>query len=70
MKALITVLLGLAGAIAGWVLAAAATILLGSYFGLSEFEGERSMTAIFAIGPVGGIVGLIIGLWLGSRRRG
>ncbi len=67
MKALVTLLGGLAGAIAGWVVAAAATLLLGSYFGLTEFEGERSMTAVFGIGPVGGVIGLIVGLWLALR---
>ncbi|MBN8913325.1 MAG: hypothetical protein J0H65_14965 [Rhizobiales bacterium] len=67
MKALITLLGGLGGAIAGWIVAAAATLLLGGFFGLTEFEGERSMTAVFGIGPIGGLIGLIIGLWLGLR---
>ena len=67
MKALVTLLGGLAGAIAGWVVAAAATLLLGSYFGLTEFEGERSMTAVFGIGPIGGVIGLLVGLWLALR---
>ena len=68
MKAFITLLGGLAGAIVGWVAAAAATLLLGGYFGLTEFEGERSMTAVFGIGPIGGVIGLIAGLWLALRR--
>ena len=67
MKALVTLLGGLAGAIGGWVAAAAATLLLGNYFGLTEFEGERSMTAVFGIGPIGGVIGLIAGLWLALR---
>jgi hypothetical protein len=41
----------------------------GGVFGLTEFEGQRDMTAIFGIGPMGGILGLIIGLWLASRWR-
>ena len=68
MKALVTLLGGLAGAIVGWIAAAAATLLLGGYFGLTEFEGERSMTAVFGIGPIGGVIGLIAGLWLALRR--
>lgn len=68
MKALVTLLAGLAGAIVGWIAAAAATLMLGGYFGLTEFEGERSMTAVFGIGPIGGVFGLIAGLWLGLRR--
>jgi hypothetical protein len=30
---------------------------------------EASMTAVFAIGPLGAIVGLVAGLILASRRR-
>jgi hypothetical protein len=67
MKALVVLLGGIAGAIVGWVAAAAATMLLGGYFGLNEFEGEKSMTAIFGIGPMGGVAGLIAGLWLALR---
>jgi hypothetical protein len=69
MAALKLILAGLAGTIIGWVAAAAVTILLGGYFGLTEFEGQRSMTAIFAIGPLGGLAGLIAGLALASRAR-
>lgn len=67
MKAFVVLLGGLAGAIVGWVIAAVATMLLGGYFGLTEFEGEKSMTAIFGIGPMGGVAGLIAGLWLAVR---
>lgn len=67
MKALVVLLSGLVGAIVGWIAAAAATILFGGYFGLTEFEGQRSMTAVFGIGPMGGVIGLIAGLWVGLR---
>jgi hypothetical protein len=43
MKAFVTLLGGLGGAIAGWVAAA-------------------------GIGPIGGVIGLIVGLWLALRR--
>ncbi|WP_439543695.1 hypothetical protein [Hyphomicrobium sp.] len=72
MTALKFILGGLAGTIVGWVAAAAATILLGGFFGLNEFEGQRSMTAIFGIGPLGGLAGLVTGLalaWRASKRR-
>lgn len=69
MKALVVLLGGLAGAIIGWVAAAVATFAFGGAFGLTEFEGERSMTAIFGIGPMGGVLGLIVGLWLTARWR-
>lgn len=67
MTALKLILGGLVGTIVGWVAAAAATLLLGGFFGLTEFEGQRSMTAFFGIGPVGGVAGLIAGLVLGWR---
>ena len=67
MKAFVVLLGGLAGAIVGWIAAAVAMMLLGGYFGLTEFEGEKSMTAIFGIGPIGGVAGLIAGLWLALR---
>jgi len=67
MRALLVLLGGLAGAAVGWIGAAAASLLLGGLFGLTEFEGERSMTAIFGIGPIGGVVGLVGGLWVGLR---
>jgi hypothetical protein len=57
----------LAGVVIGWIAAAAATILLGGMFGLTEFEGQRSMTAMFGAGPVGGVIGLIAGLWIAVR---
>ncbi|WP_072396341.1 hypothetical protein [Hyphomicrobium sp. CS1GBMeth3] len=67
MRAVIVLVAGLLGTVAGWVIAACATIAFGGAFGLTEFEGERSMTAVFGIGPVGGLVGLIAGLWLALR---
>lgn len=68
MKALRVLLLGLFGAILGWFAAAALTMLLGGAFGLTEFEGEKSMTAVFGVGPLGGLIGLIAGCWIGLKR--
>jgi len=69
MKAFRTLVSGLAGAVILCVAAVALTMMFGASFGLTEFEGERSMTAIFGIGPMGGVVGLIVGLWLGARLQ-
>ncbi len=69
MIALVTLLRGLAGGIAGWLIVASLTILLGGFFGLSNFEGERDMMAVFGVGPIGGIIGLIAGLWFSPWRR-
>jgi hypothetical protein len=69
MTNLIAILGGLLGAVVGWIVAAAITLGVGGHYGLTDFEGARAMTAIFGIGPMGGVVGLIIGTWLGLRLR-
>jgi hypothetical protein len=68
VRYVLAVLIGIVGLIFGWLVAAFGTLVLGSAFGLSDFEGERAMVAFFAIGPVGGLIGIIIAIWLWSRR--
>ncbi|HRN85310.1 MAG TPA: hypothetical protein PK857_10855 [Hyphomicrobium sp.] len=68
MKSLIVIAIGgIAGLIIGWVVTAAAVILFGERFGLSNFEGQRDVMAAFGYGPAGGLVGLVIGVWIGRR---
>jgi hypothetical protein len=69
MTALLAILGGLLGLIIGWIAAAAATIIIGSALGASEFEGALSMQAFFAAGPLGGLIGLAAGIWLVIRMR-
>ena len=69
MTALLAILGGLLGLILGWIAAAAATIILCSALGASEFEGALSMQAIFGTGPLGGLIGLVAGIWLVVRWR-
>jgi hypothetical protein len=64
-------LFALLGLIVGYPLFAAA-----GYWAIMLFSGntfdrslEASMTAVFAIGPAGAIVGLIAGLILGRVKR-
>ena len=68
MRYVLAVLVSIVGLILGWIIAAFGTLVLGSAFGLSHFEGERAMVAFFAIGPIGGLIGIIIAIWLWSRR--
>jgi hypothetical protein len=49
---------------------------VAGYWAIQLFSGNRfdrsleaSMTAVFAIGPLGAVVGLVAGLILASRRR-
>jgi nitrate reductase gamma subunit len=68
MRFVLAFLIGIVGLIVGWLVAAFGTLILGSAFGLSDFEGERAMVAFFAAGPVGGLIGIIAAIWLWSRR--
>lgn len=68
MRFVLAFLIGIAGLILGWLVAAFGTLILGSALGLSDFEGERAMVAFFAAGPVGGLIGVILAIWLWSRR--
>jgi hypothetical protein len=68
VRYVLAVLVSIVGLILGWIIAAFGTLVLGSAFGLSDFEGERAMVAFFAIGPIGGLIGIIIAIWLWSRR--
>jgi hypothetical protein len=70
MTYLIAFIAGIVGAVFGWAAAAALTLLIAGYLGVSDFEGQRAMGAIFGIGPIGGIVGLAAGVALVLSRRG
>ncbi len=70
MTYLLALIAGLVGAALGWIAAAAATLLIGGYMGVSDFEGGRGMLAVWGIGPIGGLAGLILGIVLVLRKRG
>ena len=70
MTLLLSLLAGIAGAAIGWIAAAALTLLLGGLFGISDFEGGRGMLAIWGIGPLGGLAGLVAGIVLVLKKRG
>lgn len=69
MTFFLAILGGLLGLILGWVATAAAVIIVGSAIGASNFEGALGMGAIFGFGPMGGLVGLALGIWLAIRWR-
>jgi len=70
MTLLLSLLAGIAGTAIGWIAAAALTLALGGLFGVSDFEGGRGMLAIWGIGPLGGLAGVMAGIVLVLRKRG
>jgi hypothetical protein len=70
MTYILALIAGLVGAALGWFAAAAAALVISGLLGVSDFEGARGMTAIFGIGPIGGLAGLVLGVVLVLRIRG
>ena len=63
MRILLGFLSGLLGALAGWSGLAALVVTLAG----PDRDGGIAMGAFFDIGPIGGVVGLIAGIWLFVR---
>jgi hypothetical protein len=63
MRLILGLLSALLGALAGWSALAALVIALAG----PDRDGGIAMGAFFEIGPIGGVVGLIAGIWLFVR---
>lgn len=63
MRVILGLLSALLGALAGWFALAALVIALAG----PDRDGGIAMGAFFVIGPIGGVVGLIAGIWLFVR---
>jgi len=70
MTYILAFLAGVAGTIAGYVLATAFGVGLALVLGMSNFEGASGYFAAFVVGPIGGLIGLFLGLWLVLRYKG
>ncbi|MBL8661851.1 MAG: hypothetical protein JNM29_03450 [Candidatus Odyssella sp.] len=70
MTYLLAALAGLAGAAAGWVIAAAAGSTIAGAMRVTDFEGARGVAAVWGFGPIGAAAGLCAGLWLVLRYVG
>lgn len=68
MSILRAVIGGIVGLLIGYFAAAFLSSIAMGWFGVSDFEGGRGMAAAFAFGPLGGLLGLVGGIWLGLRR--
>ncbi len=70
MTYLIAVIAGIIGAALGWIVAAALALLIGNLLEVSNFEGGLGMLAVLGFGPIGGLIGLVAGVWFTLRWRG
>jgi hypothetical protein len=63
MRILLAILSAILGLIIGWSTLAALVIALAG----PGNDGGIAMGAVFSIGPIGGLAGLIAGIWLFRR---
>jgi hypothetical protein len=61
---------GIVGVLVGYCAAAFLSSIVMGWYGVSDFEGGRGMGAAFVFGPLGGLLGLAGGIWLGLRLGG
>jgi hypothetical protein len=70
MTFLLAMLGGAVGAAAAYLIGAFATVAIATYLALPDREGALGFFAFFFVGPVAGIVGLVVGVWLVLRYWG
>ena len=59
---------GIGAAVLGWLVTGAVAIWIAGLFGMSDFEGARGMFGFLAVGPIGGLVAMVVAIWLVLRR--
>src|SRR5262245_66647743 len=60
-------LAGMGGALAGWFVTGALAAWIAGLYGMSDFEGGRGMFAFLFVGPIGGLLAMILAIWAGLR---
>jgi hypothetical protein len=61
------ILAGVAGAVAGWFVTGVVAAWVAGLLGMSDFEGARGMFAFLFIGPIGGLVTMLLAIWAALR---
>jgi hypothetical protein len=69
MTIFIAILAGIAGLVVGWGITGFGMAALMQVMGVSQIEGAAAMAALFFYGPIGGLIGLVVGVWLTLRLR-
>ena len=62
-------LAGIVGAVVGWFVTGVVALWIAGLCGMSDFEGGRGMFAFLAVGPIGGLLGMIGAAWAVLRQR-
>ncbi|HSP98337.1 MAG TPA: hypothetical protein VL049_14010 [Candidatus Dormibacteraeota bacterium] len=62
-------LAGMVGAVVGWFVTGVVALWIAGLCGMSDFEGGRGMFAFLAVGPIGGLLGMIGAAWAVLRQR-
>jgi hypothetical protein len=70
MTFIYAIIAGIVGAAAGWLLTALVTTVIAGMLGVSNFEGAIGFLAIWGTGPIGGLFGLLFGMFAVLRYRG
>ena len=60
-------LAGMIAAVVGWLVVGAITLWIAGLCGVSDFEGGRGMLAFLGIGPIGGLISMVLAAWLVIR---
>jgi hypothetical protein len=67
---LLAIVAGLVAGVVGWLATGAAAAWIAGIFGMSDFEGARGMFAFLVVGPLGGLVAMVLAVWAVVRRGG
>jgi MFS family permease len=70
MTFLFAILGGVAGAAIAYLIGAFGTLLIATSLAVSDREGAIGYFAFFFVGPIAGVIGLLVGVWLVLRYWG
>lgn len=64
---LLAVIAGIVAAGVGWFITGVLAVWIAGLYGMSDFEGGRGMFAFLFVGPMGGLVSMVLAVWLVLR---